>query len=58
MIGPTAWGGSDREWLYNDLVWTGISGEKFMKNENGKILHEAQTDYGIEACRICSTTNE
>ena len=31
MIGPTAWGGSDRDFLYNDLVWTGVSGEKFMK---------------------------
>jgi len=36
IIGPTAWGGSDREFLYNDLVWTGISGEKFMKNKDGK----------------------
>jgi putative aldouronate transport system substrate-binding protein len=48
IIGPTAWGGSDRDFLYNDLVWTGISGEKFMKNEEGKILHEAQTDYGMK----------
>ena len=48
VIGPTAWGGSDREWLYNDQVWTGVSGEKFMKDENGNILHEAQTEYGIE----------
>ncbi len=51
-IGPTAWGGSDRDWLYNDLVWTGVSGEKFMKDENGKILHEAQTDYGIERVKF------
>ncbi|MBP2079579.1 extracellular solute-binding protein [Oceanobacillus polygoni] len=48
VIGPTAWGGSDREWLYNDLVWTGVSGEKFMKDESGEILHEAQTDYGMK----------
>ncbi|WP_245844283.1 extracellular solute-binding protein [Oceanobacillus rekensis] len=48
VIGPTAWGGSDRDWLYNDLVWTGISGEKFMKNDDGEIQHEAQTDYGIK----------
>ena len=47
-MGPTAWGGSDRDWLYNDQVWTGVSGEKFMKDENGNILHEAQTEYGIE----------
>ena len=37
VIGPTAWGGSDRDFLYNDLVWTGTSGEKFMKNKDGKI---------------------
>jgi putative aldouronate transport system substrate-binding protein len=52
VIGPTAWGGSDRDWLYNDLVWTGVSGEKFMKDENGKILHEAQTNYGIERVKF------
>lgn len=51
-IGPTAWGGSDRDWLYNDLVWTGVSGEKFMKDENGKILHESQTKYGIERVKF------
>lgn len=48
VIGPTAWGGSDRDCLYNNLVWTGTSGEKFMKDKNGEILHEAQTKYGIE----------
>lgn len=52
VVGPTAWGGSDREWLYNDLVWTGVSGEKFMKDEKGQILHEAQTEYGIERVKF------
>lgn len=47
VIGPTAWGGSDRDWLYNDLVWSGVSSEKFMEKD-GKILHEAQTDYGMK----------
>ena len=22
-IGPTAWGGADRDFIFNDLVWTG-----------------------------------
>ena len=52
VIGPTAWGGSDRDWLYNDLVWTGISGEKFMKDEQGNILHESQTKYGLERVKF------
>lgn len=47
-IGPTAWGGSDRDWLYNDLVWTGVSGEKFMETDGGEILHEAQTELGLQ----------
>lgn len=47
-IGPTAWGGEDRDYLYNDLVWTGPSGEKFLKDEkDGKIKHESQTEYGL-----------
>lgn len=48
VIGPTAWGGSDRDWLYNDLVWTGVSGEKFNVDENGKLLHESQTDFPMK----------
>lgn len=47
-IGPTAWGGSDRDFIFNDLVWTGPSGEKFLKDKNGNILHESQTDYGFK----------
>ena len=47
-IGPTAWGGSDRDFLYNDLIWSGDSGEKFLKDENSKIKHESQTDYAFE----------
>ena len=44
-LGPTVWGGSDRPWPYNDLVWSGPSNEKFMKDEQGNILHESMTDY-------------
>ena len=47
-IGPTAWGGADKDAIFNDLVWTGDSGEKFLKDENGKLLHESQTDYGLK----------
>ncbi|QUW21509.1 extracellular solute-binding protein [Sporosarcina sp. Marseille-Q4063] len=48
-IGPTAWGGDDRDFLYNDLVWAGPSGEKILRDENdGKIKHESQTDYGLK----------
>ncbi|MFE6169471.1 extracellular solute-binding protein [Viridibacillus arvi] len=48
VIGPTVWGGMDRDSLYNDLVWTGTTGEKFMTDKSGKVLHETQTNYGIE----------
>ncbi|EKU93908.1 Lipoprotein lplA [Alloiococcus otitis] len=44
-LGPTVWGGSDRPWPYNDLVWSGPSNEKFMKDDQGNILHESMTDY-------------
>lgn len=47
-IGPTAWGGSDRDFLYNDLVWSGDSSEKFFKDKDGNIKHEAQTEYGMK----------
>ncbi|MEC1524501.1 extracellular solute-binding protein [Neobacillus niacini] len=47
-IGPTAWGGADRDFIFNDLVWTGSKGEKFLKDKDGKIKHESQTDYGLE----------
>jgi len=47
-IGPTAWGGSDRTAFYNDLVWTGPADEKFLKDKDGKIKHESQTDQGME----------
>lgn len=46
-IGPTAWGGSERDYLYNDIVWSGDSSEKFFKGEDGEIKHESQTDYGL-----------
>jgi putative aldouronate transport system substrate-binding protein len=45
-IGPTAWGGADRDFIFNDLVWTGSKGDKFLKDKDGKIKHESQTDYG------------
>ena len=44
-LGPTIWGGSDREWPYNDLVWTGASGEKFWK-DGEEVKHESMTDFG------------
>ncbi|KGX85864.1 extracellular solute-binding protein [Pontibacillus litoralis] len=44
-IGPTAWGGYDRPYLFNDLYWTGPTDEKFLEDANGDIKHEAQTDY-------------
>ena len=47
VIGPTVWGGTDTDTLYNDLVWTGVTGEKFMTDESGEISHESQTDYGV-----------
>lgn len=47
-IGPTAWGGSERDYLYNDIVWSGDSSEKFFKDKDGKIKHESQTDYGLK----------
>lgn len=48
-IGPTIWGGGDRDYLYNDLVWTGKSGEKILRDEkDGKIKHESETDYGMQ----------
>ncbi|MEK3888104.1 extracellular solute-binding protein [Bacillus sp. FSL K6-3431] len=48
-IGPTIWGGSDRDHLYRDMIWTGNSGEKFFRDpKDDKIKHESQTDYGIK----------
>ncbi|MDU5142036.1 MAG: extracellular solute-binding protein [Paenibacillus dendritiformis] len=47
-IGPTVWGGIDRDVLYNDLVWTGFNGEGFNRDKDGKILHESQTEYGTK----------
>lgn len=47
-IGPTVWGGADRDFIFNDLVWTGSKGEKFLKDKGGKIKHESQTDYGLK----------
>ena len=44
VFGPTVWGGSERPWLYQDLMWTGSTQEPFMEDEEGHIKHEAQTD--------------
>jgi putative aldouronate transport system substrate-binding protein len=54
-IGPTAWGGADKDAIFNDLVWTGDSGEKFLKDENGKLLHESQTDYAMKRIEFVQT---
>jgi putative aldouronate transport system substrate-binding protein len=43
-LGPTVWGGSERPFIYNDLVWQGDGGEKFWK-DGDEVLHESQTDY-------------
>lgn len=47
-IGPTVWGGQDRDFIFNDLIWTGGSGEKFLEDKSGNIKHESQTDYGTK----------
>ena len=48
-IGPTIWGGDDRDYLYHDLVWAGESGEKILiDDKDGKIKHESETEYGLK----------
>ncbi|WP_241152408.1 extracellular solute-binding protein [Vaginisenegalia massiliensis] len=44
-LGPTVWGGSDRPFIYNDLVWQGAGGEKFWK-DGKKVKHESMTEFG------------
>lgn len=44
-LGPTVWGGADRAFIYQDLVWQGEGGEKFWKDDEG-IKHESMTDFG------------
>ena len=44
-LGPTVWGGSDRPFIYNDLVWSGAGGEKFWK-DGKSVKHESMTDFG------------
>lgn len=51
-IGPTVWGGADRDFIFNDLIWTGTKGEKFLKDKDGEIKHESQTDYGLERVKF------
>lgn len=48
VFGPTVWGGSERPWLYQDLMWTGSTGEPFMEDAEGNILHEAQSPVLME----------
>ena len=43
-LGPTVWGGSERPFIYNDLVWSGPGGEKFAK-DGDTVKHESMTDY-------------
>ncbi|MBG9979608.1 extracellular solute-binding protein [Facklamia lactis] len=43
-LGPTVWGGSERPFIYNDLVWQGEGGEKFWK-DGEEVKHESMTDY-------------
>lgn len=43
-LGPTVWGGSERSWPYNDMVWEGDGGQKFWK-DGDQVKHESQTDF-------------
>lgn len=43
-LGPTVWGGSERPFIYNDLVWQGDGGDKFWK-DGEEVKHESMTDY-------------
>ena len=43
-LGPTVWGGSERPYIYNDLVWSGAGGEKFAK-DGDTVKHESMTDF-------------
>lgn len=43
-LGPTSWGGSDRAWPYNDLIWQGPGAQKFWK-DGDRVKHESMTDY-------------
>lgn len=47
-LGPSVWGGSDREEPYLDLVWQGVRQEKIMPDENGNFKHESQTNAAEE----------
>ena len=43
-LGPTIWGGSDRAWPYQDMVWQGAGAQKFAK-DGEKVKHESMTDF-------------
>ena len=43
-LGPTIWGGSDRAWPYQDMVWQGAGAQKFAK-DGDKVKHESMTDF-------------
>ncbi|MFD1885421.1 extracellular solute-binding protein [Paenibacillus wenxiniae] len=51
-IGPTVWGGKDVDTLFNDLVWTGPSDEKFLRDASGTIKFESQTDYPLKRIQL------
>lgn len=44
-LGPTVWGGHDRDYIYNDLVWSGEQAEKFLKDAEGNVKHDSMTDF-------------
>lgn len=48
VLGPTIWGGSDRNYIYQDKVWALDAAEYFMQDEDGNILHESQTPKALE----------
>lgn len=47
-LGPSLWGGRDTDYVYNDLVWSGVSSEKFLRDEQGNIKHEVQTEWPLK----------
>ncbi len=46
-IGPRFWGGREVGALFNDLEW-GADDQRIKQTKDGKILHEAQTDYAMK----------
>lgn len=46
-IGPSYWGGKEVGALFNDLEW-GADDQRIKQTKDGKVLHEAQTDYALK----------